>query len=278
MNNFTVRYAASERLRQGGVLKTMITGPVNDQPHPIIDYGDLKVLLRGRACVCARTDRQGCRTWIIITATPLLSLSAKLMAPYTNAPLCCRPTDGAHQLSWPALTNAGTRSLPSGRQWARQSWRAIWREWWLCLPPAARQHRTPAYPCAHPAAPSRRKPPPAAAPGRRWAAPIRAMAFMATGFGTLVHSHRRQKWKKTTSSTFTTRTTTLTQKPQTKEWLWLLTVRSPTVRANYSVELNPANQLAAVAWTSCSCGADLLKHLWSSQNALLNILDSRKFS
>lgn len=28
--------------------------------------------------------------WIIITATPLASLSVKLIAPYTNAPLCCR--------------------------------------------------------------------------------------------------------------------------------------------------------------------------------------------
>lgn len=32
-------------------------------------------------CVCMSTDEQGCRAWMIMTATPLASLSVKLMAP-----------------------------------------------------------------------------------------------------------------------------------------------------------------------------------------------------
>lgn len=41
-------------------------------------------------CVGVHTDGHGCIAWIIITASPLASLSVKLIAPYTNAPLCCK--------------------------------------------------------------------------------------------------------------------------------------------------------------------------------------------
>ena len=34
------------------------------------------------------THEQGCRLWMAMTASPLATLSEKLMAPYTKAPLC----------------------------------------------------------------------------------------------------------------------------------------------------------------------------------------------
>lgn len=36
--------------------------------------------------------------WIIITASPLASLSVKLIAPYTNAPLCCGEDKDKHMM------------------------------------------------------------------------------------------------------------------------------------------------------------------------------------
>lgn len=142
-------------------------------------------LLHHFVYVC--TNWQGCIAWIIMTATPLPSLSVKLMAPYTNAPLCCRGGDTNQNwllyvtkrslycpsapflLSTLFLQNRSLEDLPSDLRSAQQSWIGIWPGWWPIRPPAAPQPHRSADPSCCPAAPSKRRPWSAGGPQSKWA-------------------------------------------------------------------------------------------------------------
>lgn len=226
MRGFTARWkvittvnttvlAAKERLRQGGVGKKH--DPRSSQWPTMKNnwlWGPESCLKRVRmsecvcVCLCALTGRGAgfessshprrysvCQrsSW---PRTQTLHFAADQQRVQVN--LCAHASLSLAYLSHTRSQNTCTLPLPSGQRWARPSWRAIWREWWPCLLPAARRRRTPAPPSARPTAPIRRTPPPAAGPERRWAAPTRAQAFMSTvGQHFWAHPHKWQRSEKT---------------------------------------------------------------------------------